>query len=486
MTRPDPHLRPAAAPDTATYVEGLDFVLDGGIPTGRTTLVVGGPGCGKSTLASEFIIRGAERGEAGLFVSFDETPAQIGLDLASFDMPLARLQEEGLVGIHQIAPEDACARSTGPFTLDGLFLQLESLLSDLRGARRIALDSLDSFFGAVEGEPVFRRELRRLFHWLGDRGVTSLVTAEKGGEGLTRLGLEAYLSDCVILLDYRVEKRIATRRARVLKRRGGGHSGDEHPFLISDRGIRLLPLTNTPLTHDAPTERMSSGISGLDEMLGPGGYYRGSSILISGTPGAGKSTLAAAFVDGACRRGETAIYYSFEESPKQIVRNMRSVGYDLGRWLDEGLLHIGSRRPSAYGLESHLIEMDQAVHELKPNVVVMDPFTSLSDIGFEGATRSMMIRLVDLLKRRNVTGLYTALETDHKRRAARHPQAIISSLMDTLIVLEGRRLGGLRRRFVWVLKARGAHHDAGIRELEVGDDGVRVVKAGDLARGERG
>ena len=304
----------------ATRIAGLDFLVGGGIPAARTTLVSGGPGCGKTVLAAEFVVRGAEVGEPGVFVSFEQTVPQIEADLASFDFPLDELRADGRLALHRVGLEDAGARATGAYTLDGLFLQLESLLDEVGGGRRLALDTLDSLFAVMGDDATVRREMRRLFLWLEERGVTSVVTAERGRVELTRYGLEEFVTDCVILLDYRVEERIATRRARVLKCRGGAHDGDEHPFVITDAGLELYPLTRSTLSHEAPSERVSSGREGLDRMLGGEGFFRGSSILVSGTPGAGKSTLAAAFVDGACQRGETALYFAFEESTETCSR----------------------------------------------------------------------------------------------------------------------------------------------------------------------
>jgi circadian clock protein KaiC len=466
-----------------TYVGGLDYILGGGIPPGRTTLLVGGPGSGKTILAAEFVTGGARNGDPGLFVSFDTTTERLRADLDAFHFGLDGLIDDGRLAFHHIDWDDIQLPASGTFTLDGLLLQLESLLGALGGARRLALDSIESLLATAGEHRALRRELRTLFDWLADRGITTVVTAERGGADLTPLGIEEYLSDCVILLEYDLEERIATRRLRVVKRRGGDHSGDKHPFLISDRGIRLFPLTASHLTHEAPAERVPSGIRALDEMLGDEGYYRGSSILVSGTPGAGKSSVAAAFVDAACRRGETALYYAFEESPKQVVRNMASVGYDLGRWVDEETLHIRAQRPSEFGLETHLVNMNRAIQEMAPDVVVLDPFTSLTAMGFHGTTRSMMIRLVDMLKSRGITALYTSLGAVDPDTPNSDGRGLISSLMDTWLVLEGRRRSGRFSRYLWVLKSRGMSHSRALHELNIGDDGVSLEPADESAWG---
>ena len=425
-------------------------------------------------------MRGAEAGEPGILISFDETREEIEADLAALDLPYERLRDEGRVAIHQIDLSDAGARATGAFTLEGLLLQIESLFHQLGGARRVAIDTLEAFLAVADDPTTTRQEIRRLFHWLREKEVTAVVSAESGGDGLTRLGLEEYVSDCVILLDFRVEERIATRRARVLKKRGSAHSGDEHPFVISRKGIQLFPLIRSRLEHEAPAERISSGVAGLDDMLGASGYFRGTSVLVSGTPGAGKTTLAAAFVDGACRRGERAVYFAFEESPHQIVRNMRSVGYDLGRWIDAGLLRIRAQRPSEHGLETHLMAIGTEIEAFEPEVAVLDPFTSLTGIGFQGTTRSMMIRLVDVLKGLQVTTLYTSLGAVDPDAPSGLETGLISSLMDTWVVLEARRVEGARRRFAWILKSRGMGHSDRLHELTVSEDALTLRPAPSL------
>lgn len=459
---------------TPTHVPGLDHILGGGLPTRRISLVAGGSGCGKSVLAAQFLAGGARAGEPGVLVTFEQDLDDLRRDLSGFDFAFGQHVETGSIEVLHVDPGAFPDATTGSFTLDGLLLQLESAIEKV-SAKRVAVDTLESVISELGESGSLRRELRRLFRWLEARGVTTLVTAEAGrGEAFTRRGLEEYVADCVILLDFRIQNELGTRRARVLKYRGGPHSGDEHPFLIGSNGIELIPLTASRLEHEATRERISTGIPSLDEMLAGTGVHRGSSTLVSGSPGAGKSSLGAAFVQGACRRGERALYLSFEESPEQILRNMGAVGYDLRPWVDEGRLDIESWRPSQRGLEGHLFGIQRAVEEHDPRVMVVDPFTSIAVSEESGPSRSMLVRLVDFLKARGVTTMFTALEAaDVSGHSASNSH--VSSLMDTWVVLEAERREGARQRYGWILKSRGIEHSRYVRQLAVTDEGVTFV-----------
>jgi len=467
---------------TLTYVPGLDHILGGGLPTRRISLVTGGAGCGKSVLAAQFLAGGAGAGEPGVLVTFEQGLDELRRDFRGFDFGFAERVDAGEIQVLHVDSDTLPDTTTGSFTLDGLLLQLEGAIEEI-GAKRVALDTLESVISELGDSANLRRELRRLFRWLEERGLTGLVTAEAGhGEAFTRRGLEEYVADCVILLDFRIRNELATRRARVLKYRGGSHSGDEHPFLIGPSGIELFPLTASRLEYEASRERIGTGIPSLDEMLDGTGVHRGSSTLVSGSPGAGKSSLGAAFVDGACRRGERALYFSFEESPEQILRNMEAVGYDLRPWVDGDLLVFESRRPSQRGLEGHLFGIQRAVEEHDPQVVVLDPFTSIAGPQETGPSRSMLVRLVDLLKGRSITTMFTALEAANLSGHSAS-QSHVSSLMDTWVVLQAKRTEGARHRYGWILKSRGIEHSRYVRELTVTDEGIEFV-ATDGGRGE--
>lgn len=452
----------------------MDHILGGGVPRGRTTLVCGGPGCGKTVLGMEFVGRGAAHGEPGVFISFEQSVEQLQHDFASFDFGLESLVEEGRVELTHIDLGNEPVPETGEYALDALLLQLDAAIASV-GAKRITLDTVETLFGPLRDSPTLRAEIRRLFRWLHQREVTSLVTAERGDvEALTRHGLEEYVSDCVVLLDHRVVHELSTRRARIVKYRGSEHSADEHPYLIDSHGLWLFPITSRRLDYGAPEERVSTGIEGLDAMFGGRGYYRGSSVLLSGTAGTGKSSLGGSYVDAACERGESALYMSFEESPDQLLRNMASLGMDLTRWVEAGRLHLRARRPSQLGLEQHLMEVERTLDEVEPDVAVVDPFTNLVTVGTTSTTRAMLTRLVDLLKRREVTTLYTSLGSVDEHTRKEEKRGGISSLMDTWIELLNVRDQGSRKRGIYIIKSRGMQHSGELRELRMTDSGLMI------------
>lgn len=453
----------------STGIPGVDVILGGGLPQGRTTLVCGGPGSGKTVLGMEFLVRGALEGRPGVFFSFEESVDELLTDFASFDLPVRDRIEDGSLELRHVALGGV--EEAGAYDLEGLFIQIGAVL-DRVGAERVVLDTLETLFSRLGDRALLRAEIGRLFRWLKDRGVTSLVTAERGGGTLTHHGLEEYVSDCVILLDHRVREELSTRRARVVKYRGGHHNTDEHPFLVTSSGISLLPIISSALDHPAPEERVPTGVEGLDAMLEGEGYFRGSSVLISGTAGAGKSSLAASFVEAASRRGERCLYFAFEESAEQIIRNMRSVGLDLVPAMDAGTLVFRARRPSQHGLEEHLLEIERLVEQVDPDVVVLDPVTNLVTVGTSTTTRAMLTRAVDLLKRSGITGVFTSLGgVDDATHMG------ISSLMDTWVVLFNQDVASTRQRGVYVLKSRGMAHSKDFRQLVVTGDGLEVGHA---------
>jgi circadian clock protein KaiC len=465
----------AQLPKCLTGIQGLDEITGGGLPRGRPTLVCGGAGCGKTLLAAEFLVRGAVQfGEPGVFMSFEETEAELKANVASLGFDLAGLVRRKKIVLDYVHIERSEVQESGEYDLEGLFVRLNHAIDSI-GARRVVLDTLEALFAGIPNEAILRAELRRLFRWLKVKGVTAVITAERGREQLTRHGLEEYVSDCVILLDHRVYEQIATRHLRVVKYRGALHGTNEFPFLIGDEGISVLPITSLGLNHKISSERIATGIPRLDAMLGGRGFFRGSSILLTGTPGTGKTIVAANFAQAACRRGERTLFFSFEESPNQIIRNMHSIGLRLEPMVKRGLLRFHAARPSLYGLEMHLATMFKEIAAFQPHVVVMDPITSLMDAGTASECRAMVTRLVDYLKAGQVTTLFTSLTQGG--HALQQSEASMSSLMDSWLLLQDFEGNGERNRVLYVLKARGMAHSNQIREFLISDHGVDLVDA---------
>jgi len=456
-----------------TGIAGLDEVLDGGLPRGRPTIVTGRAGCGKTLLSMEFLVRGArDYGEPGVFVLFEESPHELVQNMVSLGFDVAGLEAEGKLLLEHIHVERSEIEETGEYDLEALFIRLGFAIDQV-GAKRIVLDTLEALFAGLPNHSILRAELRRLFRWLKDRGMTAVITAERGEGSLTRHGLEEYVSDCVILLDHRVENELTTRRLRVVKYRGSRHGTNEYPFLISDTGISLLPVTSLGLDHGVSDERISSGIARLDAMLGGEGYYRGSTILVSGTAGAGKSSLSAHLANAAAANGERCLYIAMEESPQQIIRNMSSIGLDLQRWVDAGLLRFHAARPTLYGLEMHLVTIHKLVQEFKPQVVIMDPVTNLGAVGSDLEVRGALLRLIDYFKSLGMTALFTSLTSGGD--AQEQTQVGISSLMDVWILLKIVETNGERNRAIYVLKARGISHSNQVREFRLTSEGIQLI-----------
>jgi circadian clock protein KaiC len=458
-----------------TGIPGFDEITGGGLPAGRPTLICGSAGAGKTLFAMEFLVRGATLyNEPGVFISFEETDEELARNVASLGFDLQQLTAEKKILVDFVYIERSEIEETGEYDLEGLFLRLGYAIDQL-GAKRVVLDTLEALFSSLPNEGIIRAELRRLFRWLKEKGVTAVITCERGEGTLTRYGLEEYVADCVILLDNRVQNQISTRRMRIVKYRGTSHGTNEYPFLIDHEGFSVLPITSLGLSHRASTERVSSGVARLDNMLGGEGFYRGSSILVSGTAGTGKSTLSATFVEAACRRGERALFFAFEESHDQIIRNMRSVGIDLERHVKKGLLNFQNSRPSSYGLEVHLALMHKVISEYQPSVVVVDPITNFLAVADEGDTKAMLTRLIDLLKTKEITGMFTSLTSAGKE--IEDSEIGVSSLMDAWLLLKNIEMNGERNRGLYILKARGTPHSNQIREFLLTNQGVKLLDA---------
>jgi circadian clock protein KaiC len=466
---------PTGLPKAPTGIPGLDEITRGGLPRGRPTLVCGSAGCGKTMLAAEFLVRGAlEQGEPGVFMMFEETAEDLQQNLRSIGFDLEALQRDKLIALDHVHIERSEIEETGEYDLEGLFIRLGHAVDSI-GAKRVVLDTVEALFSGLPNEAVLRAELRRLFRWLKDRDITAVVTGERGASTLSRYGLEEYVADCVILLDHRTSEQVSTRRLRVVKYRGSAHGTNEYPFLIGERGLSVLPVTSLELNHVAKDERVSTGVPGLDAMLGGKGVYRASSVLLSGSPGTGKSSLAASFVNAACARGERALFFAYEESASQLTRNMRSIGVDLARWVREGLLHVHASRPTLQGLEQHLVRMHDLVTSFRPDIVVVDPISNLSIELDDLALKPTLIRLIDFLKQRGVTALFTSLTSEASSTLAQ-TEIGVSSLMDTWLLMANREANGERTRSLQVIKSRGMPHSNQVREFLMSDGGVRLVE----------
>jgi circadian clock protein KaiC len=472
----------SALAKVATGIDGFDEITEGGLPEGRPTLVCGGPGCGKTLFALEFLVHAAARGESGVFVTFEETEDDILKNAASLGYDLPALIKRKRLALEYIRVERSEIEETGEYDLEGLFIRLDHTLRTTR-ARRIVLDTIESLFAGLSNAGVLRAELRRLFAWLKERGITAVITGERGTDTLTRQGLEEYVSDCVIFLDHRVTDQISTRRLRIVKYRGSSHGTNEYPFLIDRHGIAVLPVTSLQLLHQATSERIPTGIDWLDDMFGGRGYFRASSVLLSGGAGTAKTTVAAYFLDAACRRGERAVCFQFEESPAQYARNMQSVGLNLHRWIKKGLLSIHAARPTLYGLEFHLATMHREVDEAEPSIVVVDPLSSFTGASF-GEVNSMVMRLIDYLKGRNITALFTHLIPGSG--ASQEVEVGVSSLIDTWILLRNSPPGEHGGRHLSILKSRGMAHSSERRSFELTDGGPVVLSRTGGSKAARG
>jgi circadian clock protein KaiC len=451
-------------------INGLDEITEGGLPKGRPTLICGSAGSGKTMFAVHFLVHGAEIGEPGIFVSFEETQKELEKNFASLGIDLKALEEEKKFLVDYIYLERSEIEETGEFDLEGLFVRLKYAVDQI-GAKRIVLDTVEALFSELPNEFILRAELRRLFNWLKSEGLTAIITGEKGKNTLTRYGLEEYVADCVILLDSNVVDKVATRNLRIIKYRGSSHGSNEYPFLISKEGISILPVTSLGLDHETSEEHVSTGIKRLNTMLFGNGFFKGSSILVSGAAGTGKSSTAASFAQASCERGNKCLYLAFEESPKQIIRNMMSIGINLDPWVNEGLLKFHATRPTLYGLETHLVNIYELVNEYQPDMVIFDPISNLISVGTKEEVKSMLTRLLDFLKSRMITSMSTALTAMDQKDI----DIGVSSLMDSWIELKAIVTDGERNRTIDIIKSRGMYHSNQLREFNLTDDGIKLV-----------
>ncbi len=460
----------APLPKCPSGILGLDEITGGGLPRGRPTLVCGSAGCGKTMLALEFLVRGATQfGEPGVFMMFEENAQELADNVRSLGFDLDQLVSKKKIRLDHVRIERSEIEETGEYDLEGLFIRLGHAIDSI-GAKRVVLDTVEALFAGLPNHAILRAELRRLFRWLKDRGMTAIITGEKGDASITRYGLEEYVADCVITLDHRVNDQICTRRLRVVKYRGTAHGTNEYPFIIGERGISVLPITSIQLDHKASLERTPIGVAGLDAMLGGKGVYRGSSVLVTGSVGTGKSSIAAKFAETACRRGERVLLFAYEESAVQMLRNMRSIGIDLAPWVKKGLLEIHSSRPSMQGLEQHLVMMHDTVRAFRPSLVVVDPISNLSLDNNATEVKPTLMRLIDILKNLQITSVFTSLTSDNIGMG--DTQMGICSLMDTWLLVRNVEFNGERNRLIYVLKSRGMSHSNQVREFVLSDAGI--------------
>lgn len=454
---------------SSTGIRGLDEITKGGLPKGRPTLICGAAGCGKTMFAMQFLVNGVKNNEPGLFVSFEETQEELEKNFASLGLDLKTLEEEKKFAVEHIQMELSKIEETGEFDLEGLFIRLAYAIEQI-GAKRIVLDTIEAIFSGLPNEFILRAELQRLFHWLKSRGLTAIITGERGENTLTRYGLEEYVADCVILLDNSVLDRISTRNLRIIKYRGSSHGSNLYPFLIDDDGISVLPATSLQLEHEVSTQHISTGIERLDTMFGGKGFYKGSSILVSGASGTGKSSMAANIAANVCKNGDKCLYFAFEESPQQIIRNMNSINIDLQTGVEKGLLRFHATRPTLYGLETHLVNINKIVKEFQPDVVIFDPISNLITVGTAEEVKSMLTRVLDYLKNRLITTISTSLTRGHIET-----DVGVSSLMDTWIDLKSIETNGERNRTIEIIKARGMYHSNQVREFKLTNSGIKLI-----------
>jgi circadian clock protein KaiC len=460
-------------PKSPTSIQGLDEITGGGLPKGRPTLVCGGAGCGKTLFAMEFLVRGATQyHEPGVFISFEETEKELTANVASLGFDLDSLVGHKKIWLEHIHIERGEIEQSGEYDLEGLFIRIHHAIEHI-GAKRVVLDTIESLFSELPNPLILRAELRRLFHWLKRKGVTTIVTAERGDGTLTRQGLEEYVSDCVILLDHRVTDQSSIRRLRIVKYRGSMHGTNEYPFLIDEDGFSVLPVTSLGLNYSSSRERISTGIPRLDTMLSGKGYFRSSTVLVSGTAGTGKTSIAAQFVEAACKRGERVLYFTFEESPEQLVRNMCSIGINLEPWVKKGLLQFHATRPTLYGLETHLTTSIKLINNFDPHIVILDPINAFVMGNNETEVKTMLLRLVDFLKMKRITAFFTSLTSADENMEV--TDVYISSLIDTWLLLRDIEIGGERNRGLYVLKSRGMAHSNQIREFQLTDHGIELL-----------
>jgi len=464
---------PVTLPKAPTGIQGLDEITGGGLPRGRPTLVCGTAGCGKTLLAMEFIIRGAlQHDEPGVFMAFEETAEELAQNVRSLGFNLEDLIRRKKVAVDFVRIERSEIDETGDYDLEGLFVRLSHAIASV-GARRVVLDTLEALFSGLSNAAILRAELRRLFRWLKDKGVTAVITGERGDGQLTRQGLEEYVSDCVILLDFRVIDQIATRRLRIIKYRGSTHGSNEYPFLIDESGISVLPITSLRLEHSVSSEIISTGLPALDKLFGNGGLYRGSSTLITGTAGTAKTTLAAYFALSSCMRNERVLFFSFEESPDQLIRNMKSVNIKLAKFIKSGLLHIHSSQPSLQGLEMHLLLLQKLIKEYKPQTVIIDPISGLINVGTRSEVRSMLLRLLNMLKDNEISAFFTSLSQDNYHDQGGLTEEAVSSSADTWIKLRNEDTASGRNRSLTIIKSRGMGHSNAVNEFRFTDNGIQ-------------
>jgi circadian clock protein KaiC len=462
-------------PKALTGITGLDEITGGGIPKGRPTLICGEAGCGKTLVSVEFIIRGAiEFDEPGVFMAFEESGEELATNVASLGFDLDQLQKDKKIKLDYVHIDRSEIEETGEYDLDGLFIRLGYAIDSI-GAKRVVLDTIENLFAGLSNQAILRAELRRLFHWLKEKGVTAIITGERGdGPSLTRQGLEEYVSDCVILLDHRVINQISTRRLRIVKYRGSVHGTNEYPFLIDQDGISVLPVTSLNLEKEVSSERISSGIPALDKMLGGKGFFAGSSVLVSGTAGTGKTSIASYFANEACNNQRRCLYLAFEESPKQIIRNMRSIDVDLQKHVNNGLLLFQAARPTLHGLEQHLVSIHKLIKSFKPQVVILDPITNLITVGSVSEVKAMLIRLIDFLQEEQITVMFTALSLNTV--VSEQTDEGVSSLVDAWILVRDIEFNGERNRGMYIMKSRGMKHSNQVREFIITDKGIDLVE----------
>jgi circadian clock protein KaiC len=457
----------------ATGIDGLDFVLQGGLPAGRPTLLRGAAGTGKTVIALTFLCEGIAAGDSGVLVTFDESPEALLEHAEGFGFPARRHRTEGRLRILDMRPDRNEVQVGDTIELTAVLARIGHAL-DSTGASRLVVDAIDAMEAGFANSQSLRTELARVFDWIRDRGVTSLITTGEHAEFSARYGLEDYIADCVIALKQEVKHRVMTRVLRVVKRRGRGHGTNEYPFLLDTDGLFLVPVTGSVLGAPVSEQLLSTGIPGLDAMLGGQGIYQGSTVLLSGQAGTGKTSIACSLTQAACAAGIPVLYLSFEESVAELTRNQRSLGIDIGRYLaddDRGTLVMLPIRAVELGLEEHLMRAMHLVKRHRPALVVLDPVSSLAGRGDEPGAKEILLRLLHLIKEEGITVVATELLSDDSQGVS---HLDVSSMIDVWIKLRRHEHNGEMNRLIYVVKARGLPISDQVKEFRITSTGLRI------------
>ena len=456
----------------STGVKGLDDVLGGGIPQGHAMLLVGKPGTGKSILSMEYLLHGIElHKENGVYISFEESEKQIISNAASFGWKFEEMVKKNKLAISYIDMQPEQMRTVGDYDLSALILRVKGAIKKVN-ARRVVIDGINNLLSTFDDERIIRSDLLRLIREIKEVNATIFITGERGHDSWSKMGFEEYLADGLMHLDNRTDGNYQTREIQVVKCRGINHYTGKSPFIINSEGMSIRPLITADFDYKVLKSRVSTGIADIDNMLGGKGLYRGSTVYITGPSGAGKTSISSSFANGACSRGERALFLAFEESSDQIIRNMKSIGLSLDKWVNEKLLYFYTARATTNSLEGHLDNIMTMVREVEPTCVVLDPISAFRPIANENETKLMLIRLNDYLRARKITTVFTALSSDGEY--SEHADVQLSSIADTWIVVRIMDYKGERNNVMQLMKSRGMSHSRQMKEMYFTGNGLKL------------